>query len=58
MLTKNHNVMIKKTYENPLSELIFVNFETGILVISGEGSASNGYNPNNPLGGLGDEDGE
>ena len=28
---KNHNVMIKKTYENPESELIIVRFEENIM---------------------------
>lgn len=48
----------KLLYEVPEAEQLFVNFEKGILVISGEGSASNGYNPNNPLGELGEDDGE
>ena len=49
--------MNKKTYlEAPLAELIVVRFEANIL--SGPGSADDGLNPKNDLGGLGDEDDE
>lgn len=48
---KNHNVMIKKTYEIPESELITVQFEKGFLEVSG------GVNYSNYRGGAGGNDG-
>ena len=44
-------------YAAPEAELLVVRFEENFCV-SGPGSASNGFNNNNDLGGLGDEDGE
>ena len=49
---------IKETYERPTTDLLVIRFEQGILVVSGARSASNGYDTNNYLGGLGDEDGD
>lgn len=46
--------MNKKTYENPESELLTVRFEENIL--SGPGSADDGFQSEHDLGGLGDDD--
>ena len=48
--------MRKKNYEEPQTELIMVRFEENIL--SGRNSADEGFNPNNDLGSLGDDDDE
>ncbi len=48
----------KQLYETPEAEVLVVKIERGFLTVSGPGSASNGLNTNNDLGGLGDEDGE
>ena len=48
----------KEIYNAPEMEQITLGLELGILVVSGADSASNGYDPNNNLGGLGDEDGD
>lgn len=51
---KKHNVMIKKTYENPESELIFVKIEENFLTSDPNAvrsnSASSGYNGDYDLG--------
>ena len=46
----------KSLYEAPTTDILVVRFEQALLVVSDPGSASNGFNTNNNLGGLGDED--
>lgn len=51
--------MKKQLYEQPMAEIFEVHLQANVLnTVSGEGSASNGFDPNNDLGGLGDEDGD
>ena len=49
--------MKKELYQQPNTKVLVVRVE-GLLCLSGPGSASNGFNTNNDLGGRGDEDGE
>lgn len=50
--------MNKNDYLTPTCELLVIRFEKNLLVISGANSASNGYQTNNYLGDLGEEDGD
>lgn len=52
--TKKHNVMIKKTYENPESELLIVRFEGNFCTSPGDPGTPNGDYSDNPLEDLGD----
>lgn len=54
MLTIKNN---EEVYSAPECMVISVKVQ-GMLCTSGPGSASNGFNSNNDLGGLGDDDDE